>query len=239
MQGISKNHRLSKGFTTDSAVNQKSIISIQCSESSGHIAVGVWELLSHLTCRPSSTKSQSSTQLVPYSLLRGGNYPNEPQDRHKSRSGESRVREPTDTPHFILFSNQHAGTIHHWIKSGIKRHRVKMIYVYAIQYKLTINTQQSHISNSKKSSYQTRLSRLSSQPKHTTVSSHWKYSHAYVKAIKISSIRTLRRSWYNTSAQLTANQQNTLLALLKSRLIAQGQQLIEKTTNKALICQDT
>ncbi|KZV37860.1 acetolactate synthase small subunit 1, chloroplastic [Dorcoceras hygrometricum] len=57
-------------------------------------------------------------------LTEGWELPTEPQGRHKSRRGESRVWEPTDTPHLI---NQHAGTVHPGIKSGIKSYRLKML----------------------------------------------------------------------------------------------------------------
>ncbi|KZV55449.1 hypothetical protein F511_24343 [Dorcoceras hygrometricum] len=72
----------------------------------------------------------------------------------------------------------------------------------------------------RKSSYKAQLSRLSLQPAHNTqqFSSRWKYSHAYVKAVNISSIRpyvdlgtipqhSLRLTTEHTpsSAQVSAN----------------------------------
>ncbi|KZV39897.1 hypothetical protein F511_04537 [Dorcoceras hygrometricum] len=54
----------------------------------GHIACG-----SMGATQPSHMQhqKQSSTQPVPFSLPMGESYPTEPQDRHKSRSGESRI----------------------------------------------------------------------------------------------------------------------------------------------------
>ncbi|KZV54010.1 hypothetical protein F511_38269 [Dorcoceras hygrometricum] len=46
-------------------------------------------------------KSSGSTQLVSFSSLRGGSYPLVLMAT-QSRSGESRVREPADNPHFIF-----------------------------------------------------------------------------------------------------------------------------------------